>query len=221
MYEQGKYWLLTIPHHCYVPFLHSQVAYTRGQVEQGESTNYLHWQLLVVFKAKVRLRAVKKLFGNEAHAELSRSSAASDYVWKEETRVEGTQFELGRKPINRANKDDWEEVWRNCKEGKVEEIPADIRVRCYNTIKRIEKDHLKPVACERVVYVFWGKTGVGKTKRAWEEAGIEAYPKDPCTKFWDGYNGQENVVIDEFRGAIGISHVLRCMGYFLIIIIAK
>lgn len=33
--------------------------------------------------------------------------------------------------------------------------------------------------------------------------------KDPRTKFWDGYRGEEHVVIDEFRGDINVSHLLR------------
>jgi len=62
---------------------------------------------------------------------------------------------------------------------------------------------------ERICMVFWGKTGTGKSRRAWEEAGMDAYCKDPRTKFWDGYQDEENVVIDEFRGGIDISHLLR------------
>lgn len=57
--------------------------------------------------------------------------------------------------------------------------------------------------------MFWGATGVGKSRRAWAEATFDAYPKDPRTKFWDGYRGQEHVVIDEFRGGIDVSHLLR------------
>lgn len=44
-------------------------------------------------------------------------------------------------------------------------------------------------AIERVVQVYWGTTGTGKSHRAWAEAGITAYPKDPLSKFWDGYRG--------------------------------
>lgn len=68
----------------------------------------------------------------------------------------------------------------------------------------------------REVYVFWGPTATGKSRRAWEEGGLEAYPKDPRSKFWDGYGGQSNVILDEFRGGKGllmlgidIAHLLR------------
>lgn len=62
---------------------------------------------------------------------------------------------------------------------------------------------------ERTCTVFWGPTGTGKSHRAWAEAGLQAYSKDPLTKWWDGYRHQEHVIIDEFRGVINISHLLR------------
>lgn len=76
-------------------------------------------------------------------------------------------------------------------------------MQCYSNLRRIRSDFAEPVAMEREVHVFWGDTGSGKSRRAWDEAGFSAYPKSPSTKFWDGYQDQENVVIDEFRGDIG------------------
>lgn len=99
--SQGCYWLLTIPHHNYTPFLYNELNFVAGQLELGGGTGYLHWQLLVSFKNKCRLAAVKKLFGDGIHAELSRSSAARDYVWKDDTAVLGTKFELGKFPLRR------------------------------------------------------------------------------------------------------------------------
>jgi len=91
----------------------------------------------------------------------------------------------------------------------------------YNALKRIATDHLAPVAIVREVFVYVGPTGTGKSHRAWTEGGIDAYPKDPRTKFWDGYQGQEHVVMDEFRGAIDISHMLRWLDKYPVIIEVK
>jgi len=107
---QGIYWLLTIPHHAFVPYLPPGVAYIRGQLERGENTGYLHWQLSLVLSKKQRIGFIKKLLGPECHAELSRSAASTDYVWKEDTRVDGTPFELGRLPIKRNCQKDWDAV---------------------------------------------------------------------------------------------------------------
>ena len=68
---------------------------------------------------------------------------------------------------------------------------------------------------------YWGATGTGKSRRAWDEAGLDAYPKDPRTKFWDGYRGQEHVVMDEFRGAIDIGHILRWLDRYPVIVEVK
>jgi len=208
-YPQARYWLLTIPQHAYLPYLPPDIAYVKGQLECGHDTGYLHWQLLVISKRKLRLAGIKLLFGQECHAEPTRSNAAEDYVWKEDTRVTNTQFELGTKPFQRNNPTDWEKI-RNCaKTGQLADVPGDIFIRYYGNLKRIAADYCEPLAMERNVTVFWGPTGVGKSRRAWDLAGINAYPKDPRTKFWDGYRNQECVVMDEFRGDIDIAHLLR------------
>jgi len=38
---------------------------------------------------------------------------------------------------------------------------------------------------------------------------VGTYSKDPRSKFWCGYQGEEHVIIDEFRGGIDIAHLLR------------
>lgn len=60
----------------------------------------------------------------------------------------------------------------------------------------------------RSARVFWGPTGTGKSFRAWEEAGPSAYPKSSRSKFWDGYQGEQDVILDEFRGAIDVAYLL-------------
>ncbi|ALE29706.1 replication associated protein [Lake Sarah-associated circular virus-30] len=218
--SQGLYWILTIPHADFLPYLPPGVQYIRGQLEAstlcrpladdyGADAGYLHWQLLVAFTRKCRLAVVTRTFGAGIHAELSRSSAANDYVWKEDTRVGGTQFELGKLAFKRNSATDWSSVRDSAKRGRLDDIPSDIYVRCYNQLKRIACDHMQADPMEREVVCYWGRSGSGKSRRAWEESGVNAYPKDPRSKFWDGYRGQEHVVLDEFRGGIDIAHVLR------------
>lgn len=111
--------------------------------------------------------------------------------------------------MRRNSQADWDGVWASAIEGALLDIAADIRVRCYNALRRIRADHAQPTGVVRSVRVYWGRTGTGKSRQAWDAAGMDAYCKDPNTKFWDGYTGQKAVVIDEFRGKIDISHVLR------------
>jgi len=218
--EKAVYWMLTIPHAEFTPYLVPGIAYIKGQLELAES-GYLHWQIFAICSKQSRLSAIKKLFGGSCHAEPSRSEKAEDYVWKVATRVEGTQFELGTKPIRRNNAADWEQVLESAKNSRFDDIPPDIFIRYYGNIKRISVENAQPVAIERSCTVYWGSTGTGKSRTAWEEAGFDAYPKDPCSKFWDGYRGQTHVVVDEFRGFIGIAHLLRWLDRYPVLVEVK
>lgn len=218
---QAKIWILTIPRGSWSPCLPDGVTYVRGQAEVGGNTGYEHWQLIAYFRRTVRLRAVKSVFTNDCHAEPTRSAAADAYVSKEETRIEGTQFEFGVRPTKRNNSADWDEVRKKAIEGRISEVPADIYIRYYSQLRRIASDNMQAESIERLVHVYWGPTGVGKSRRAWAEAGLDAYPKDPLSKFWDGYRDQEHVVIDEFRGTVNISHVLRWFDRYPVIVEVK
>lgn len=218
---QARYWLLTIPYNDFTPYLPPNTSYIKGQLEQGANTGYLHWQLIVYYPKKVTLNYVKMIFGDACHVERSNSAAAEDYVWKDDTAVVGTRFELGKKSIKRNSDKDWDLIVENARCGNFTDIPGDVLVRCYGNIKKLRVDSLRPESIEREVFVYWGKTGAGKSKRAWEESSLEAYPKDPNTKFWDGYAGQEHVVIDEFRGSISISHLLRWLDRYPVIVEIK
>lgn len=216
-----RFWLLTIPHADFTPFLPPTVQHIAGQLERGGETGYVHWQLVISFAKTIRLSGIKRLLGDSVHAEPSRSNAVRKYVFKDDTAIQGTRFELGDLPIRRNVSTDWGDVWDNAKGGRLDDIPCDIRVRHYSTLRKIAADYAQPIAQERIVHCFWGATGTGKSRRAWDEAGLDAYPKDPRSKFWDGYRGQENVVIDEFRGGIDISHMLRWFDRYPVIVEIK
>lgn len=182
---------------------------------------FTHWQLVVGLKSKCRLRGVKQLFCPECHAEPTKSARAIDYVHKDSTYVPGTRFTLGTLPISRGRSKDWDRIRDDAKCGRLDDIPGDVYVRLYGNIKRIATDHMRPTPIVRQIVCYWGATGVGKSRRAWDEAGFNAFPKDPRTKFWDGYAGQEHVVIDEFRGGIDIAHVLRWFDRYPVVVEVK
>jgi len=132
--RQAKYWLLTIPGEEWQPHLPESCAFIKGQREVGHETAYDHWQVLVIFKSKIRLRGVKSVFGPRVHCEPTRSAAADAYVWKEETRVAGSQFELGIRPTRRNSHSDWQQVWDLAVGGRMLDIEPSIRVQvfCFN-----------------------------------------------------------------------------------------
>ena len=141
--KRGRTWLCTLNNpELTLEQVHqsTSAAYTVGQLEQG-SNGTLHLQFVQNFKNPVRLAHYRKHLP-QAHCEpVLVDNGVDKYCMKQETRVDGP-WEYGEKPIQRNSRKDWESVFLKAKQGRIEEIPADIRVRCYSQLKKIEKDHL-------------------------------------------------------------------------------
>jgi len=82
-------------------------------------------------------------------------------------------------------------------EGRLEEIDADHFVQYYSTLNRIMKDSMKkPEPCSTVTGLWiHGSTGTGKTHSVVTQH-PDRYIK-PLNKWWDGYQGEDVVHIDE------------------------
>lgn len=207
--RQGIYWLGTIPRDSWDGVtLPEGIVWAKGQPELG-ADGYKHWQLVFGLCRKGSLAAVRNYWSPiVGHWELTRSSAAEQYVWKTDSR-DGEQFELGERPFNRSSSTDWDSIRAAALAGDLSEVPSDVFIRYYGSLVRIGADHDVPTAMVRCCTVLWGKTGSGKSRRAFTEAGELCYVKDPRSKFWCGYRGESCVIIDEFRGGIDIAHILR------------
>lgn len=141
---------------------------------------------------------MSKLFPR-AHVEVCRDLVAAVRY----CRKEGDVWESGVEPLSPkakgvVEKRRYEEAWELAKQGKIEEIDADIRMRHYSTIKRIRADYqVVPEAVKTLEHEwYWGSSGTGKTRKARED-NPGAYLKNP-NKWWCGYVDQEVVVIDEW-----------------------
>eukprot|EP00798_Chlamydomonas_sp_ICE-L_P007702 gene7702-868_t len=80
----------------------------------------------------------------------------------------------------------WKTAWEAAKEGRFEDIDAGIKLKYWKTMKEIRKDHMqKPEDADGTTGVWiWGPPGCGKSKG----------PK----KWWDGYQDEDNVILDDF-----------------------
>lgn len=176
-------------------FKGSKATYAVGQLEKGEETENPHIQFFLNFKNKARITAITKV-NKRVHCEkVIVNNGADKYCMKEETRVDGP-IEFGVKPVQVNKKVDWEDVWKKAKEGKIEEIPASIRVIHYNKIKSIAKDHMEFKDSDHLRGIWiWGAAGAGKSRWAREQS-KSIYPK-LCNKWWDGYQGEEVIVMDD------------------------
>lgn len=177
-------------------FKGSGAIYAVGQLEKGEETEHPHIQFFLSFKKSVRPTQITRVDKRVHFEKVKINNGADRYCMKEETRVEGP-IEFGEKPIQRNNKTDWEAVWKKAKEGKIEEIPASIRVIHYNKLKSIAKDNMQFKDCDHLRGIWiWGKAGSGKSRWVREQCKESLYPK-LCNKWWDGYQGEKYVVMDD------------------------
>jgi len=209
---QGRYWMLTIPASDWTPptTLEGPLLYIKGQREIGEG-GFEHWQLMVVTQ-KIRGQACKRLFCQTAHIELSRSEASEAYVWKAETRVEGTQFEVGTKPMQRNKKTDWDKIRRLAQNNElttIAEQEPQVFVQSYRTLKQIATDYMvcPPNLTSCAGVWIYGPPGVGKSHFAREVYGNSMYVKAQ-NRWWCGYQNEKNVLMDDFDCKV-MGHLLK------------
>lgn len=157
-----------------------------------------HLQGFVYFSTMKSLKQVSKLLPR-AHLEEAKGSidANREYCIKE-----GDFFEIGTPPLNQKRKGEveterWADAKRKASEGDLDNIPDDIYIRYYRTLKEIKKDHMPKVedADDTTGIWYWGDAGAGKSRKAREEF-PNAYFK-MCNKWWDGYQQEPHVIIDD------------------------
>lgn len=168
-----------------------------------------HIQGYIEFKTTVRFTALKK-FNERIHweARKGKQEQAIDYCKKD-----GNYEEIGVAKVNKqgTRNDITESLKTVSKHGmrKLMENPPNfqnIRICEKYLTYNEEKRTWKPM-----VYWIYGESGTGKSRHAFEAAGDDFYVKD-CTKWWDGYDKHETVILDDFRAhQMRMTYLLRIL----------
>lgn len=172
------------------------IAYSK---EVAPTTGTPHLQGYVCFNsAKTFQQACKLLPGCRLAAMVGSIAQNETYCSKAATLIKRGEEPVSNDNKGRAEKLRWQRAKDFAKEGKLDEIDADIYIRCYNTLKNIKKDHaIKP--SPKDVRCFWihGPTGTGKS-HAVETAFPDCYKK--CMddlKWFDGYQGEDVIYLED------------------------
>lgn len=172
--------------------------------ELAPETGTPHLQGYISFHTKKSLKQVKEIYPR-AHWEIAKGDSLENYAYCSKG---GDFIERGVRPLGKHEKRKargdgakalWEEVWSSAKEGRIEDISAEIRFKHYRTIKTISGDYLaRPPDLEDGPCGIWihGPAGVGKSRLA-RELDPDLYPKDD-NEWWNGYSGQQTVLLDDF-----------------------
>ena len=176
------------------------IIYGKEVGEQGTP----HLQGFVSFANGRTLSAVIKALPG-CHVEVARNlTAAMEYCKKEGDFTERGIPPKSQEEKGRNEKDRWRRIIQAAEEGDNEwlkEHEPQVYALHPNAIKsirkRARKDEPQTMDGDSEHQWFYGEPGTGKSKKARED-NPGAYIKDPKTVWWDGYDGEEVVIIDDF-----------------------
>lgn len=207
-----------------------------GQLEQGEGTNrYRHWQLVLVHSEPVRFSTLRRKLPT-AHLEpVKNLRAALAYVQKEDTRVEDEkplvkgEISLGPGQGHRSDLDELRTRILQGQETADELILSDSSAWRHSRLvgdlvsardRSRQEGKLRNVQ----VRVVFGATGTGKTSAVLD--GLHRLGTVCRVTHWgsgafDGYDGQDSIIFDEFAGQPPLTELLTWLDTYPVALPAR
>lgn len=182
--------------------LPSPLCYLVFGKEQGENGTP-HLQGYICYKSKKEFNVVKSVVSPRAHIEPAKGSPrqASDYCKKD-----NEYKEYGTLPKGKGYRSDLHDIARKIRQGatirRISQEHPESYIRYNSGIKKLK--HLVSEEQPRHVpqiWVFWGPTGSGKSRRVWEFTSQSQCWVSPGSKWFDGYDDHPAVLFDDFDGS--------------------
>lgn len=177
-----------------------EVKFAGYGLEVGEEGTP-HLQGFICFKNPKMYSGLKRIPGFERmHFETMKGTVDQNITYCSK---QGQYEEFGVKP-QQGKRSDLDEVISLVESGKrirdvAEECPIQF-VKFHKGIERLITLQAPSRNWKTEVFWFWGPTGTGKSKKAFEMASESSfYVKDPTNKWWCGYEQQDVVIIDDYR----------------------
>jgi hypothetical protein len=196
--------------------------------EVGGNTHTPHTHLYIALNSGMRFETLKNMFPG-AHLEMCKGTSVQnrDYVFKQGkwendekgvTNIKDTHEEFGEMPQEvQGKRNDLEALYDMIKEGLsnheiLEEDPMYIM-----NIEKIEKarqvvreEKYKSVYRNVGITYIYGVTGTGKSRGIMEKHGYEnVFRVTNLLHPFDGYNGEEAIVFEEFHGQYKMNDMLN------------
>lgn len=241
--SQARKWLLTINNPVEKGYTHenikriidsiSSVIYYCMSDETGGETNTFHTHVYIVFEQPKKFSSMKNRFDG-AHFDVARGSSQEnrDYVFKEgkwlndakgETNHRDSHEEYGDLPQERQGKrTDLDLLYDMVKNGLSNYEILEENPRYMLQIDKIDKarkiyleEQFKNIWRNIEVTYIWGASGSGKTRSVKEHYGYaNVYTVTDYAHPFDGYNGQDVILFEEYRSNIRIGDMLQYLdGY--------
>lgn len=190
-------------------------VYLVYQLESGDQGTP-HLQGYITFKNPKDFETMCSWFPRRPHLERAKGTAKQNrkYCTKDEGRLDGP-WEFGVMP-EQGKRNDILAMKADLDNGatlrEVSEDYTGLFLRYYKGIQLYQALHYEHTNEAKTVICLWGPTGVGKTKYCWDTyPGAYWKARDPCRdiQYWDGYDGEDTIIIDEFYGWLPWDFLLR------------
>lgn len=198
-------------------------AYGVVGFEKGESGTP-HLQAYVEYKNARRWKTVKTIFGNRCHIEVKTKNCtnvhSANYCKKGEQshdewtnkNTEGHNFGLNANfwehgtlvAENQGCRNDLKAIAEAIQEdgNNIRELVSHdliINKQQFDTAEKLMKYYEEPRDDKPEIWWLWGESGVGKTKGAYDLCKLKPWVSKGDLKWFDGYDGHEDVIFDDFR----------------------
>nr|QIH00075.1 replication-associated protein [Werosea cyclovirus] len=182
--------------------------------EHCPTTGTPHLQGFCNMKTGRRYNTLKRMLGDRMHIELAKGKDTDNQKYCQK---EGDYWEHGEPAPGSGYRSDLHEVTDMVKKKApmrdIAEKCSETYVRYWRGIEKLNDILNEPPDrfFKTEVYYYWGAPGVGKSSRALAEATNVGGPifYKQRDKWWDGYEYQPNVIIDDFYGWIPYDELLK------------
>lgn len=185
------------------------------------STGTPHLQGYVQLKKQDRITGLRKKIPFDVHWEVAKGSADQNKTYCSK---DGNFKEVGT-IVSKGDRTDLADLAALVKSGAskkriAEEMPEMV-IKYPRGIETLQSWLSGYRQWKTQVFWFYGATGTGKSHKAYELA-PDAYFKMADNKWWDGYEGHEDVIVEDYRRDFStFSSLLRLLDQYPLMIEAK
>lgn len=179
--------------------------------EIGEEKGTEHYQCAFILKKKQSIAWMKSQLTNTVHFEKMKGSAAQAAQY---CRKDGDFWEFGTWPGKRKLSQflrDGVKQGKSALELVDEEPSAMMHLRAISDLQFLHQTKKAREWRQLSVTVLWGDTGVGKTRKAREDMPDAFFTHLSAPEWWDGYNGETELVIDDYDSGVPCVRLLNLL----------
>lgn len=170
-----------------------------------------HLQGYAEFHKKSKFAPLSKKY--KMHCEVARGTQeeAIKYCQKDGDWAERGDKKGGSEVGGEVTKKKFEDAWELARQGRIGEIEEPLRTRYLNSYLKVQGMFgVKPDDLETIQNGWlWGPTGTGKSYHAREISKEYSVYYKSLNKWWDGYQREEVVIIEEWEKDCHLDHYLK------------